>query len=258
MVFERMRRGKETWITPELFSQRQEDRCIKQKKYYEANHQKLLDQKKEYYQQNQEQILAEKKIYHQENREHKLAYNKEYYKNNHSQILAQKKEYHQKNKEAQNAYCKEWYQNNKEAQAENKKIWHNNNRDHMNAHRRNRMATDPLFRLRCMLSTRLWEVRNKNGYTKKSRLHQILGCSYKELVLYIESQFTKGMTWDNQGEWHLDHILPVAAATTEEELIALNHHTNFQPMWATENISKGDKYCPKELEKYLNKMIEVA
>ena len=49
------------------------------------------------------------------------------------------------------------------------------------------------------------------------------------------------MTLENHGEWHLDHIIPLAIAKTEEEIIKLNHYTNFQPLWAIDNLKKGAK-----------------
>jgi hypothetical protein len=49
------------------------------------------------------------------------------------------------------------------------------------------------------------------------------------------------MDWNNQGQWHLDHIYPVSLATNETHLIKLNHYTNFQPLWAIDNIKKGNK-----------------
>jgi hypothetical protein len=56
------------------------------------------------------------------------------------------------------------------------------------------------------------------------------------------------MTLENHGEWHLDHIIPLASATTEEEIIKLNHYTNFQPLWAEENLSKGDRIIEQQLK----------
>jgi hypothetical protein len=53
--------------------------------------------------------------------------------------------------------------------------------------------------------------------------------------------FTEGMCWENQGEWHLDHIIPISSAQTEEEIFKLNHYSNFQPLWAEDNIKKGNK-----------------
>lgn len=76
----------------------------------------------------------------------------------------------------------------------------------------------------------------KQGYTKRSRTYKILGCTYEEFKIHLENQFTDGMTWENQGEWHLDHIYPVSLAKNEEELIKLNHYTNFQPLWAEDNL----------------------
>ena len=69
----------------------------------------------------------------------------------------------------------------------------------------------------------------------------ILGCTCDEFIDYIKSKFKEDMTIDNHGEWHLDHIIPLATAKTEEDVIRLNHHTNFQPLWAFDNLSKGSK-----------------
>jgi hypothetical protein len=49
------------------------------------------------------------------------------------------------------------------------------------------------------------------------------------------------MTWENRGEWHVDHIIPFASAKTEEDIVRLAHYTNLQPLWAKENLEKGDK-----------------
>ena len=91
-----------------------------------------------------------------------------------------------------------------------------------------------------------------NGYTKRARSFKIIGCSFDYLKNHIESLMTKGMTWDNYGEWHIDHNIPLAAATTEEEILRLNHYTNLKPMWAGDNIRKSDNHCPNEARKYMD------
>ena len=65
--------------------------------------------------------------------------------------------------------------------------------------------------------------------------------SVEELKIHLGNKFREGMSWDNYGEWHLDHIIPISSANTEEEIIKLNHYTNFQPLWAIDNIKKGNK-----------------
>jgi hypothetical protein len=70
-----------------------------------------------------------------------------------------------------------------------------------------------------------------------------VGCTPQELKEHLEKQFKEGMTWDNHGMygWHIDHIIPLSSATTEEELYKLCHFTNLQPLWAEENLSKGNR-----------------
>lgn len=79
------------------------------------------------------------------------------------------------------------------------------------------------------------------GFKKNSTTAQILGCDWEFFAAHIERQFLKGMTWSNMGEWHIDHIIPMATATTVEEAIALNHVSNLRPMWGPENLSKNAK-----------------
>ena len=83
---------------------------------------------------------------------------------------------------------------------------------------------------------------------KTSKSLEILGCSMDEFIIYIESHFTEGMNWGNYGAclesdchvWNLDHSHPISLAETEDEIIKLNHYTNFKPMWAIENIRKSN------------------
>jgi hypothetical protein len=74
------------------------------------------------------------------------------------------------------------------------------------------------------------------------RYKAAIGCTYRELAIHIEKQFQPGMTWENMGEWHVDHVVPVAHfLETDPEGVAWNHYTNLQPLWAKDNLSKGAK-----------------
>ena len=75
----------------------------------------------------------------------------------------------------------------------------------------------------------------------KNKTFDFVGCEPKMLIKYIEEQFNNGLSWENYGEWHIDHIIPLSSAQTEEELYKLCHFTNLQPMWALDNIKKGSK-----------------
>jgi IS30 family transposase len=63
------------------------------------------------------------------------------------------------------------------------------------------------------------------------------------LRIHIEKQFKEGMSWDNYGEWEIDHIVPLKYQNpTLEQLVERFHYTNLQPLWATENRSKSNKF----------------
>lgn len=79
------------------------------------------------------------------------------------------------------------------------------------------------------------------GWKKTSKTEALIGVSYETAKIHLERKFTKGMNWGNIGEWHIDHIIPLSSAKTEEELKALCHYTNLQPLWAKDNLSKSDK-----------------
>jgi len=79
------------------------------------------------------------------------------------------------------------------------------------------------------------------GFVKNSKTEDILGCKVEFFNEYIESKFTNGMSWERISDIHLDHIIPLATVVTEEDIYRLNHYTNFQPLWAKDNLQKSDK-----------------
>ena len=103
---------------------------------------------------------------------------------------------------------------------------------------------NPLFRLESNLRRRLSFAKAACGKSKSHGTKKLLGCSWQDLKIYLESKFQRGMTWDNYGEWHIDHIRPCASfdLTNPEEQSKCFHYTNLQPLWAKDNLSKGKKY----------------
>ena len=115
----------------------------------------------------------------------------------------------------------------------------------------NRRATDVLFQIKELLRSRL---RNAlQGKKKSDRAMNLVGCSAEDLKAHLESTFQEGMTWDNQGEWHIDHILPCVAFDLEDpvEQRACFHYRNLQALWKVDNSRKGSRYIEEEKMNYL-------
>jgi len=155
------------------------------------------------------------------------------------------KEYRDNNKEKVKEYHKTYALNNKDKIAVYKKEHYKENKERIEIYRNNwrtiKSKNDSLFKLTNSIRTRIKQSFRRNGFTKNSKTFEILGCTFDEFKAHLERQFTKGMNWDNLGEWHLDHIYPVSLSKDDEELIKLNHYTNFQPLWAIDNMIKGNK-----------------
>lgn len=84
---------------------------------------------------------------------------------------------------------------------------------------------------------------------KTNKTLELLGCSIASFKLYLESKFEPGMSWGNYGKWHIDHIMPISIfdLTKVKHRMACFHFSNMQPLWARENISKGNKILMKEV-----------
>lgn len=188
------------------------------KLYYLKNKQKIIQQTKEYRNNNIDIIKIKAKEYYLKNNKKVRDINKKYYENNKEKISLTKKEYKLKNKEKINLIKKQYY------------------------HKRTAIDKTYKFNLNVKNLIRSSFTRSCNGTYKKSyRTEIILGCSIKEFSIYLQTLFTEGMSFENYGKWHLDHIYPISLAKNEQEIIKLNHYTNFQPLWAEDNIKKSNK-----------------
>ena len=188
---------------------------------------------KEYYLNNKEKINQCRKEWGLNNKERSKKYRKEYRLNN---------------KEKQRQYEKKWYLNNKEKVNQKCKQWRLNNKKHIreysNKYERERKKRDPNYKLIKNMRTRIWfALKRKYKYKSKSTI-KLLGCSVEECWQHLESKFQPGMTKENHGLWHVDHIRPCASfdLTDPEQQKICFHYTNLEPMWAIDNLKKGAKY----------------
>jgi hypothetical protein len=164
--------------------------------------------------------------HYQKNRKKKLEHKCRYYIENQTTILEKERQYWEENKSWLNKNRRERYKKDKKKIYEMKKKTIENNLN---------------YRIGKNLRTRLWQALKNNQ--KKGSAVRDLGCSIEYLRSYLEAKFEKDMSWDNYGEWHMDHIMPLAHfdLTDRKQLLKACHYTNLQPLWAGENMSKKAK-----------------
>jgi len=190
---------------------------------------------------------------------------KEYVKNNRTKVKESIKKYFNtpKGKSALKISIEKWRTNNQEKLKESnlksgKKYRHNNKRKIKEIHKdwvQNKKLIDPYYKIICNMKTAVSTSLRENGFSKKSRTHEILGCSFEEFKAHLEYNFEPWMDWDNYGNpkdgvvernktWDVDHITPISSAKTEEEVLLLNHYTNLQPLCSYVNrFIKKDAVC---------------
>lgn len=183
-------------------------------------HANLSDEKKAEY-----KLKTKEKYWNnvEENRKKALVYTRE----NRDKVLVQKKRYREKNREKILLAKKLYREDN----------WDKIKRTH-SEWSRNKKKTCPLFRLSTRIRKTIAHSIKNSGLKKSKRTEEILGCSFEFFKAHIESQFQPWMTWDNRGlfngtidfGWDLDHIIPMSSAKTEEDVLRLNHYSNFQPL----------------------------
>jgi hypothetical protein len=203
------------------------------KKYSENNKEKISEYKHNFYLENIE-IIKERSY--------------EWSLNNPDRIKEIGKKWRTNNKEIVNKA----YLRRKERNPNQSKQYRDKNKDRMNEQQTQKRRTDPLYKLSCSMRSMLLKAFKRNGYKKASRTNEILCCSFEELKIYIESKFEDWMTWENHGKyngdfncgWDFDHITPLSSASSEDEIIRLNHYTNIQPMCSKINrdIKRDNKW----------------
>jgi hypothetical protein len=102
--------------------------------------------------------------------------------------------------------------------------------------------TNPQYKIAQNLRRRVREVIKIQNASKSGHLLEMLGCSLPELLYRIESQFQSGMSWENYGEWHIDHVRPCSSfdLTDLKQQAECFRHSNLQPLWAKDNLAKSD------------------
>jgi len=194
------------------------------KAWREKNKQKKKDTDQAYRKNNKEKIKVKTKEYNKTNRDKQLEYNRNYY---------------QERKEERLTVSRKWRQNN----PHHHKQWRSNNNYFKKRYKQHKekLEEDHLYAAKYKLRLAVHDTFKRIGKNKSTTTLELLGCSWEEAKVHIESLWQEGMTWENHGRygWHIDHIRPVSSFE-DHELDEMNHISNLQPLWAEDNLSKSD------------------
>jgi len=201
------------------------------KKYSIKNRKRLLRYRQEYYQKNKKEIYRK---------------NRESISGRKPQVAEYQKQYRLKNKKKINKQQKMHYELNKEEILIKQKEYNLKNRERIKKYKlayfHNQCKNDIVFKIKNNLRHRIYMV--LNGKNKSLSTMFLIGCEIDYLMYHLQCQFTKGMSWDNYGLWHIDHIKPCAKfdLSKPSQQRKCFHYTNLQPLWAIDNLRKGNKY----------------
>lgn len=199
--------------------QKSDERRKKKREYREVNREEILKKGRVYWASNKKELNQKQREYYYSNRELIIKRNKEYYKNHIEACRKRSSEYRKNNKKKINKLHREYYHNKEKF--------------------------NPFHRLNKNIRYWIWfSLKNKK---EDKHTEDILG--YKiipDLKKHIESQFQSGMSWDNYGEWHIDHKKPRSwfnfTSYKDKEFKECWALDNLQPKWAFDNRSKSNKY----------------
>lgn len=195
-----------------LCSECKDDRSLANKAWRESNPEKVKALRKAYFEKNRDEIYQKNTDWRQANSE---------------QLSRSKSRYYRANAEKLKAYIREWRLSNPG--------W-------AYANHRRRLIEDEDYRSAIMMRGMVRRV-HALAQTGESTafLERRLGYKPSEFKSHIERQFTKGMTWENYGEWEIDHITPVSAMVANgiHDPKIVNCLTNLRPLWKDQNRAKS-------------------
>lgn len=167
-----------------------------------------------------------------------------YYLNNKDKIIAKVCN----NKKVKNEYYKqyraEYYSKNKDKIKLKTKLYKQKNKHKRNQNHLMKVKTDLFYVLKKNIRGRIQAAVKRNSVIKDKKTLDLLGCSISDLKTHLEKMFKPNMNWKNYGKggWHIDHIIPLSSAKNDINVFyKLCHYSNLQPLWESENCSKGAK-----------------
>ena len=172
-------------------------------------------------------LSEEQKIRRLNNIEHVKKVRKLHYDNNIEKMRLEKRVYNSKNKEAKALYDINYRIKNSEKISNYKKEWN-----------KKMSLENIIYKIKKNLRRRVHHA--LKGNTKSTSTMKLIGCTPEFFKNYIESLFEPNMTWENYGEWHIDHIKPCFSFDLSKinEQNECFHYSNQRPLWKTENLKR--------------------
>jgi hypothetical protein len=164
----------------------------------------------------------------------KTAADKRYQEKNKEKLKIKQSDYRKRKRKELCEYHSRWRDKNRASVNEKSRLWFSN-----------KYRNDPSFRLKSNTRAAVWTCLKERDVAKYRSTFELLDYTLEELMIHLEGLFMEGMTWDNYGEWHVDHIIPMAnynfESTDDPEFKECWGLSNLQPLWGSDNLSKGTK-----------------
>ena len=191
----------------------------------------LLEYRRSWYAANRVRLLAKQKKWRQDHSEHVREQGKKYRSVRTLKIKETSRRYRMANLDAVRSRTRKWREEN---------------RDHVRNYERNRRRNNVGALMKHRLSSRLRKILKANGLKKSVATLELIGTTKEGLISHIKSLFQPGMSFQNYGEWHIDHKRPCVLFDLSDLQGQKDcfHYTNLQPLWAAENLKKHDKLTP--------------
>lgn len=218
--------------------------AIKRSEYYYSKHEHFRSQNKEYYEKNKEVI------YQNLNKEKKRERDRRYSERHHEKLKSKKLEYYYNNREDILEKRKKYYEENKDVL---NKITDNKREIKKRSYQKRKHQ----FIWRRILRRTLEQLKIE----KESSTENLLGYDYNELKIHLEKRFLENMSWENYGEWHVDHIIPISKFKKDTPASIVNRLDNLRPLWSQDNLKRQNsindigeeyQYLIVEFANYLN------
>lgn len=190
----------------------------KSTKYKQVHKERLKEKRKAYVSANREMIRTAANASHRRNSTYRNALRAAARLERRDEILVRERRY---------------YEKNRELLRESRRVYF---RDYIKQRR-----TDPEFKAKTRMRDMVRRTLSRTGLAKETRTELLLGYRCADLRAFLESNFLAGMTWENYGTWHIDHVISIKAMVDSgiTDPAIINALSNLQPLWSFDNLSKG-------------------